>query len=439
MKISLSSKLLLIFLFAIVILGFSSWLALGFSSKRHINDSDNLYIVKYLQGIQTKIGYPPDISKAQEITKNKSVSIFIENPIVQWASSDEIIDTNYLELKNHKIQGKGVFSQIGFYKSRFVLKTFNQFYVTTIISKQKFKKAIYLEELLILLVFALLVILMVYYQIHRLFASIKKIEKEIKIIGKGNFSHRLDIKQKDEIGFLANSINNMTGNIEQIVLSKQQLLLAISHELRTPITRAKIATSMLEDEESKESIDEDLTEMEVIINELLETERLKKNNILDVDKYNINELIQETYKRYFSNENLVFDLDNSIRDVNVDATRMSLTIKNIIKNAVNASKAKQQNTGEPYKNIEVVTKIEDDNLLIIVKDYGIGIKKENIEKITEPFYREDYSRHRSTGGFGIGLYLIKLIVSAHKGKLIIKSKYKQGTTVCVSLPFDSID
>ena len=75
-----------------------------------------------------------------------------------------------------------------------------------------------------------------------------------------------------------------------------------------------------------------------------------------------------------------------------------------------------------------------DRGIIEVKDNGEGIAEEHISQITEPFYRADSARQRNTGGFGLGLYLCRLIAQAHGGEMIIVSHEGQGTQITVNLP-----
>ena len=73
-------------------------------------------------------------------------------------------------------------------------------------------------------------------------------------------------------------------------------------------------------------------------------------------------------------------------------------------------------------------------IVITVRDYGVGIEAQHLPHITEPFYRADPARQRQTGGYGLGLYLCRMIAEAHGGRLTINSKPGSGTEVQVHLP-----
>jgi signal transduction histidine kinase len=110
----------------------------------------------------------------------------------------------------------------------------------------------------------------------------------------------------------------------------------------------------------------------------------------------------------------------------LDPVRIRLLLKNLVENAL-----RHTPEGRPAPSIKV--NLSEENLELIVEDFGEGIAPEHLEKITDPFYRADPSRQRGTGGFGLGLYLCKSIAAAHKGELLVESVVGQGSKVTFSL------
>ena len=104
---------------------------------------------------------------------------------------------------------------------------------------------------------------------------------------------------------------------------------------------------------------------------------------------------------------------------------MKLLVRNLLKNALAYG-------GEP--NVDVSLFIDAQQIILRVEDHGEGISVEHLENVTEPFYRVDPSRHRSSGGIGLGLYLCKRIAEAHGGHLTLRSVVGQGTTIDFTLP-----
>jgi signal transduction histidine kinase len=212
--------------------------------------------------------------------------------------------------------------------------------------------------------------------------------------------------------------------------AKQQMLLAISHELRSPLTRTKVALEFMEDDQTRQSILEDVEEMERLIEDLLESERLNtRHSKLQRSSVNLAELVEKLLSTDFGDrrERIGFAAPASLEPEAIDATRIRLLVKNLIENALCHS---QDDAGP----VEVtITQTAADQTLR-VRDHGAGMSPEQVNNATEPFYRADSSRCRDTGGFGLGLYLCRRIAEAHGGSLTITSEPGRGTEVIVELP-----
>jgi len=238
------------------------------------------------------------------------------------------------------------------------------------------------------------------------------------------------VNRADELGNLADQINIMADKIQDMLESKRQLLLSISHELRTPITRAHLSVVMLEDSSYKDEIQDDLKDMERLIADLLEGERLNSDHkALNKSTQSINKLFADIRRNYIDQPVKFTLLDTDIL-VELDKIRLHLVLKNIINNAIFHSK-------ETNREVEVTACHRNMLLTIIVTDFGVGIAEEHLNKLADPFYRVDSSRQRQSGGYGLGLYLSRLIVEAHDGNLTIASTLGKGTTVTIHLRADA--
>lgn len=280
-------------------------------------------------------------------------------------------------------------------------------------------------SLLIALAIILCVFALFFWFTRRQFLPIKSIQTGIQKYAEGHLDERISLDRVDELGKLSHLINHMADEIQSMLEAKQQLLLAISHELRTPLTRAHISAAMLEDTPLKTDILGDLREMEKLVSDLLEGERLnKQHRALNLSVVSINDLTLEV-AHYFQKSPINTKLLVEDLYIEVDPVRIQLMLKNLIANAVKYSDETE---------IIVSLSMINNELQIAVQDKGVGIDKEHLDKLTDPFYRADESRQRQSGGYGLGLYLCKLIMDAHKGELQIKSALNQGTTVIAKLP-----
>jgi signal transduction histidine kinase len=239
--------------------------------------------------------------------------------------------------------------------------------------------------------------------------------------------NRINIKRRDELGELANSFNGMANDIQQMLEAKRQLLLAISHELRSPLTRAKVASEFLGEEKQKILINRELDDMETLIEELLETERLTtRHTILNKSRQNLNTLVSEVCSSYFKTTPVTLSIPDDSINMDIDAARIKLLIKNLVENAL-------RHSPEGSTPPKIILRKESGNVIIQVIDSGPGIDEKHLPHLTEPFYRADSSRQRETGGYGLGLYLCRIITKAHGGDLQIESALDEGTTVTVIL------
>ena len=211
---------------------------------------------------------------------------------------------------------------------------------------------------------------------------------------------------------------------------KRQLMLAISHELRSPLTRSKVALAMIDDEKGRESILEDIGEMESLITDLLESEALNtRHAVLRRETVNVAQLVESVIEIDFHNRNsrISLDLQEDLPSAELDVTRIRLLLRNLIDNGLRYN----PKDGEALK---VQVKAGNGYLQLLVQDNGPGIPEEDLKHVTEAFYRADPARSRSTGGVGLGLYLCRRIVEVHGGTMEIDNQPGSGARVTVRLP-----
>ena len=270
-----------------------------------------------------------------------------------------------------------------------------------------------------------------YRAINWLIKPLKQIKQGAQRIEKGELSYRIECTRNDEIGQITNAVNSMATELEKMLEAKRQLLLAISHELRTPLTRAKVGIEFIDNKKIKQSLHEDLAELDHLIGELLEAERLnEKHNALHISTINVNALIKAIKDETPDPKQLIrIHLPDSIITLNGDALRLTLLIKNLIGNGLKYGNEKP---------IDISCVEKDSFISITFEDQGDGIDEDHLAHITEPFYRADNARQRKTGGYGLGLCLCKLIAEAHRGQLNITSTLKKGTRITVTLPLQPL-
>jgi signal transduction histidine kinase len=267
--------------------------------------------------------------------------------------------------------------------------------------------------------------------LRRMFRPLRWLMKGVQEISNGNLDFQFPVKgpRHGEIWYLADQFNLMVRAVKEMVESRQQLLRDVSHELRSPLTRLKVALEMTPKGKMKDSMLRDVTEMETMITEILETERLKNGNgKLALASVDLAALIRETLSKYKSRKpgiKLVGKPKSII--IQADEARVKTVLQNVLENALKYSASRK-------KSVEVGLSQDEKEALITVQDFGQGIPSEDQEKVFEPFYRVDKSRTKDTGGYGLGLSLCREIMRAHGGDIRLESEPGLGTKVTLYFP-----
>ena len=266
--------------------------------------------------------------------------------------------------------------------------------------------------------------------LRRMFGPLRYLLRGVQEISDGNLDFRFPPKGRGEFDFLAYNFNRMADRIQEMLRSKEQLLLDVSHELRSPLTRLKLALEMTPPGEMRESMGRDIVEMETMLTEILETEHLKSDHgKLQLKALDLAAVMTEMAEKYKDRSpGFSFSLDPKISAVvQADEARVQTVFQNVLENALKYS-------AHQTKPVEVALKLSEGFLEIHVRDFGVGIPKEDQEKVFEPFYRVDKSRTKETGGYGLGLSLCREIMKAHGGEITIQSASEPGTQVILKFP-----
>jgi len=442
---SLSARLLGVFLITSIVYAFASRYAVHVVLDRdYLREIAGAHIALHTDYVMQDLGSPPSIERAEAITRENPFDIRIEGPGISWASSEAFPELSTIpfepnefveRLKESDSEGRNwseALQQVAFARydrHSYVRIGQGDYQVMFASPKLATTPPPNLTWPIIGLV-AVLVLAGCYLVVRWLVKPIQWIKDGAERIGRGELDYRIPVHRRDDLGDLTNEINDMANDVQEMLEAKRQLLLAISHELRSPLTRTKVALEFLEDRQTRDSILEDVEEMEQLIDDLLEGERLtsrhSKLQLADVD---LTELLRDLVAGDFGDaaERIELELPDSALPLQADNTRIRLLVKNLVNNALCY-------TPEDAPPIRVALTSAGGEAVITVADQGSGMTESDVSRATEPFYRADPARCRDTGGFGLGLYLCRRIAEAHGGRLQIDSSAGQGTTVRVLLP-----
>ncbi len=219
------------------------------------------------------------------------------------------------------------------------------------------------------------------------------------------------------------AMNRMQQRIQELIRDRTQILAAISHDLRTPITRLRLRAQFIEDEDIANSLSDDLNEMETMIKE---TMAFARDDQINEEKKQIDlvSLVESVCEAFIDQGySITCDIPNSRIGFLGRPVAMRRALDNLVNNAVRYA-----------KNVEVSTYRRDDVVYILIKDDGPGIPEKELDRVFAPFYRAETSRSRDTGGVGLGLAVCQEIVKSHFGHIYLHNRSRGGLCAVIELP-----
>ncbi|MEM7277290.1 MAG: HAMP domain-containing sensor histidine kinase [Pseudomonadota bacterium] len=437
---SLSVRLLLIFLASAALFVYGAFLALRWVySTDQLRELVRNHLSLHVEYVQNDLGDPPAIDKALALTEKIPIDIRIAGPDVNWASDPEFPAVQSLSFgtSGSEILGadteawlQGVEGLQFASKDGHVFLRLDKGTYAVVIASPKIQTETKSRRLLpIISGFSLLLVLLTYLAVRKLFEPLGRIRAGAARIGRGGFAHRIQTGRNDELGDLATDINTMAGDVERMLDAKRQLLLGISHELRSPLSRMNLALELEEQTKGHKNMLLDVREMEEIISSLLEAERLHgRHAVLNRQNFSGREIMEELISKYFARDIDRIRLDGGDdAELYADKIRISLALKNLVSNAL-------RHTPKDSGPVTLAFSVEDDDWCFTVRDSGPGIPANEQHMLGEPFYRGDRSRTRDTGGSGLGLYLAQMVATAHGGSLQLDETYTHGARFILRIP-----
>jgi signal transduction histidine kinase len=218
------------------------------------------------------------------------------------------------------------------------------------------------------------------------------------------------------------ALNNLQKKLLDYISERTRILAAVSHDLKSPITRLRLRAELLHDDDVKQRFRDDLLEMEALANETLEFMRgiEVREPVRPID---INALLDVVQADAMEAGGEVSIIGTAVAPLPGYARGLKRCLSNLVENAL------------LYGERARISVRDSNSLLeIVVSDDGPGIPAEHLDRVFEPFYRIEESRNRATGGSGLGLSIAQNIALAHGGKLVLKNRNGGGLNVTLGLP-----
>ena len=273
---------------------------------------------------------------------------------------------------------------------------------------------------------------------RRILAPVKALTLTARRLGKGDFSQRIQIKDKGELGELAQAFNSMADDLERAERLRRNLVADVAHELRTPLSNIRghleaVADGVIApDAAAIRSLSEEAELLSRLVDDLQELTLAEAGELtLHTQPEDVSELIDRVVaatqvSAVAKGVALSVDLPAGLPPVNIDSQRISQVLRNLLDNAV----AHTARGG----TITVSAGQQDNWLQVAVADTGEGIPPEDIPNIFERLYRVDKSRTRAAGGSGLGLTIARQLVEMHGGKIEVDSEPGKGSCFTFTLP-----
>lgn len=310
---------------------------------------------------------------------------------------------------------------------------------------QETKEDFLLRSVIATTIIILLSSVCTYFLTKKTLTPLQKLTSEVSQIQAQNLSTQLAVpNSKDEIAQLTSSFNEMLARLDNAFSTQKQFSANAAHELRTPLAVLQTNLEVFEKKQEPEMVEyrqlftmikEQTARLSQLVGTLLDMTNLK--SVPRTDQVALEELVDEVFcdldpVAEKAGISIHFD-DSSSQDSHTDVTGSYVllyrAVYNLVENAIKYNR--------PNGSVTVSVKEKNSQVMILVKDTGIGISPENQKKIFDPFFRVDKSRSRAMGGAGLGLALVDSIAREHGGSVKVLESNEKGSIIALMLPVSS--
>ena len=311
---------------------------------------------------------------------------------------------------------------------------------------QETKEDFLLRSVIATTIIILLSSVCTYFLTKKTLTPLQRLTSEVSQIQAQNLSTQLAVpNSKDEIAQLTSSFNEMLARLDNAFSTQKQFSANAAHELRTPLAVLQTNLEVFEKKQEPEMVEyrqlftmikEQTARLSQLVGTLLDMTNLK--SVPRTDQVTLEELVDEVFcdldpVAEKAGISIHFN-DSANQDSHTDVTGSYVllyrAVYNLVENAIKYNR--------PNGSVAVSVKEKNSQVMILVKDTGIGISPENQKKIFDPFFRVDKSRSRAMGGAGLGLALVDSIAREHGGSVQVLESNEKGSIIALMLPISSL-
>ncbi len=285
--------------------------------------------------------------------------------------------------------------------------------------------------LIILIGAGLFILLTTLLVVRRITRPLEALSQGVRRLGSGGHHQPLPENGPTELADLARKFNQLSNEIQRLLDNRTTLLGGISHDLRTPLSRLRIAVELLQGKEDAallRNMRQDLEEMDTLITRTLELARMMKKEDIPMQAVDLGEFLLELGASYEQEGNEVELQLEASRVLPVNQLILRRILGNLLDNAFHYGGG-----GKVILRLQY----NPGKARICVLDRGEGIPEHQIDKVLQPFYRLDPSRNRSTGGSGLGLAIAQQLAQLQGWTIILENRSCGGLSACIEMPDSS--
>jgi signal transduction histidine kinase len=383
-----------------------------------LRDAISVNFERFASDIIHEIGEPPLQQNIEKVARERKFAVRVDGPEGTLMSEPGLPDPRSLHVwRHHPLAALEVSRDQG--RLSAILKRNGRSYLFSIERDPvPFLKWTWWAGWMIA---SLAILAFAFSRVRRIFRPLQGLTEAAEAIAGGQLDFRLPVNRRDELGHLQQAFNRMAERIQGMIQGREQLLRDVSHELRSPLARVKVAAALLPDSKLRESVEEDVRELQGLVDLLLERSRLEASAPLQESNFDWVQTVDELLARFSGRKPGFAWTEKKPAPIQIrgDRDRLKTAIRNLLENA-----AKYAADAEHPVQISM-----DQRGGVVVRDFGPGVPVQDAERIFDPFQRGDLARTKNTqdsGGFGLGLDLARRIARAHGGDLRLRTDLVGG-------------
>lgn len=268
----------------------------------------------------------------------------------------------------------------------------------------------------------------VYWVVNSFEVRLRKLEQATSRLAQGHMNARVAIEGSDPVSRLGTAFNKMAEHIQRLMAIQREMVRAVSHELRTPVARIRFGMQIIEDSvddpfvaKQLSGMDDDIQELDELIDEILTYARLEEGGpLLDFQRVNVaaiaEQVVEEARPPAHVEVHYAGVSSEHALMAQIEPRYIHRAVQNLVGNAGRYAASK----------VRVSCAVGNDTCRIDVEDDGPGIPEEHWERVFTPFARLDDSRTRASGGYGLGLSIVRRIVYWHGGRAMVSKSESLG-------------